>query len=173
MAFQLFTQQSCFKNEVLPDRVQKFRKCLESCAERLTTAVGPKSPFLRSDFMSVKAVKHALGLKRTLMLSVYEYEVHFASPQVDFDPVWMDAENEKGDILDPLTCSTKKVSICVFPALVQVSIEKLPADADISTALLQAKGFFPPAKKASPSLENDTIVAKAVVLVHDADRDVT
>ncbi|CAN9216511.1 unnamed protein product [Alternaria alternata] len=173
MAFQLFTQQSCFKNEVLPDRVQKIRKSLEVCAKRLTTAVGRKSPFLRPDFMSAEAVKHALGLKRTLMLSVYEYEVHFASPQMDFDSVWMDAENYNGDRLDPLTCFRKQVSICVFPALVQVSMEKLPADADITTALLQAKNFFPPAQKASPSLENDTIVAKAVVLVFDADVDVT
>ena len=118
--------------------------------------------------MSVEAVKHALSLKRALMLSVFEYEIYFATPGMDFNPVWMDAENENGESLDPLTCAKMKVSICVFPGLVQAPTKKLPADADISTALLQAKSFFPPAQKASPSLKHDIIVARAVVLVHDA-----
>ncbi|CAI9629214.1 unnamed protein product [Alternaria burnsii] len=168
IAFQLFSRQPCFDTEVLPGRIQKIQKCLEACAREFATAIGCKSPFRHLDFMSVEAVKHALTLKRALMLSVFEYEIYFATPGMDFNPVWMDAENENGESLDPLTCAKMKVSICVFPGLVQAPTKKLPADADISTALLQAKSFFPPAQKASPSLKHDIIVAKAVVLVHEA-----
>jgi hypothetical protein len=107
------------------------------------------------------------------MLSVFEYEVHFATPGMDFDPVWMDAEDENGVSLDSLICAKMKVSICVFPGLVQAPTKKLPADADISAALLQAKSFFPPPQKACPSLKHDIIVAKAVVLVHDENTDAT
>ncbi|KAB2099539.1 hypothetical protein AG0111_0g12189 [Alternaria gaisen] len=173
IAFQLFTNQPSFVTEVLPDRIQKMRQCLEACAREFTTGVSCHSPFRHLDFMSVEAVKHALSLKRALMLSVFEYEVHFATPGMDFDPVWMDAEDENGVSLDSLICAKMKVSICVFPGLVQAPTKKLPADADISAALLQAKSFFPPPQKACPSLKHDIIVAKAVVLVHDENTNAT
>lgn len=92
---------------------------------------------------------------------------------MEFDPDWMDAEDENGFSLDPLTCAKMKISICVFPGLVQAPTKKLPADADISAALLQAKSFFPPPQKACPSLKHDIIVAKAVVLVHDENTNAT
>ncbi|OAG18880.1 hypothetical protein CC77DRAFT_1051340 [Alternaria alternata] len=173
IAFQLFTNQPSFVTEVLPDRIQKMRECLEACAREFTTGVSCNSPFRHLDFMSVEAVKHALSLKRALMLSVFEYEIHFATPGMDFDPVWMDAEDDNGVSLDPLTCAKMKVSICVFPGLVQAPTKKLPGDADVSAALLQAKSFFPPPQKACPSLEHDIIIAKAIVLVHDENIDAT
>jgi len=100
------------------------------------------------------------------MLSLHEYRVYFARPETSFDPVWMEAEDHGGGKLDPLSCVEKKVSICLFPALVRAPTEKLPEDAEIAAALIQAKRFFPSSEEVSPSMDHDVVIAKAVVLVH-------
>jgi hypothetical protein len=79
----------------------------------------------------------------------------------------MEAEDNKGQSLDPLICNEMRVSLCLFPGLVQAPTRKLPADADISAALIHAKKFFPTGEKTSPSLDYEVVLAKAIVLVYE------
>ncbi|KAI4658177.1 uncharacterized protein J4E79_007159 [Alternaria viburni] len=166
LAAQLFFQESCFQDKVLPNRVSEICECLEACAKTINGATNTNPPLQHTNIMSTGIVQKALRLKRTLMLSLHEHRVYFARPDTSFDPFWMEAEDHGGDSLDSLSCVEKKVSICLFPALVRAPTEKLPEDAEIAAALIQAKRFFPSSEEVSPSMDQDVVITKAVVLVY-------
>jgi len=158
MAFQLFSQSPQYKEQVLLPRVKGILERVEACAKELPDLFFP-------DFMSDYSVEQALSLERTLLISRDDYRVYYPRPGVAFDPAWMKAEDHRGEVKDPLSCSETKVSICMYPALVQTPSRELAADADITEALTQTKSFLPPPGKAASPLPDDTVISKAYVMV--------
>ncbi|CAN9330566.1 unnamed protein product [Alternaria alternata] len=158
MAFQLFSQSPQYKKQVLLPRVKGILERVEACAKELPD-------LLFSDFMSDYSVEQALSLERTLLISRDDYRVYCPRPGVAFDSAWMKAEDHRGEVKDPLSCSGTKVSICMYPALVQAPSRELAADADITEALTQTKSFLPPPGKAASPLPDDTVISKAYVMV--------
>jgi hypothetical protein len=158
MAFQLFSQSPQYKKQVLLPRVKGILERVEACAKELPDLFFP-------DFMSDYSVEQALSLERTLLISRDDYRVYYPRPGVAFDPAWMKAEDHRGEVKDPLSCSGTKVSICMYPALVQTPSRELAADADITEALTQTKSFLPPPGKAARPSPDDTVISKAYVMV--------
>lgn len=158
MAFQLFSQSPEYKKQVLLPRVKGILERVEACAKELPDLFFP-------DFMSYYSVEQALSLERTLLISRDEYRYYFPRPGVAFDPAWMEAEDRRVEVKDPLSCSGTKVSICMYPALVQAPSRELAADADITEALTQTKSFLPPPGKAARPSPDDTVISKAYVMV--------
>lgn len=105
-----------------------------------------------------------LTLKQRLMISPHDYRVHFCHPEEPFDPSWMTAENEEGDIVPPAQVMSMTVRICLFPALLELEPEEFQEEQPTDAALIKNKRFIP-SWDDRQAFDAKKVVAKAVVLV--------
>src|SRR5262245_22144158 len=80
-----------------------------------------------------------IWLKQVLMLSPITFKVHFCIPGIAFDSSWMRAEDEEGHPLLDVHCRTKRVKVCIFPALAKQPANYLSKDTDIQAVLVSCK----------------------------------
>jgi hypothetical protein len=111
-------------------------------------------------------VQRALELKRNLMISPYDYRVHYTTPGPVFHSAWMEAEDQRGQRINPGHCAGKTVAVCLFPALLQFPTQKLPHDAGIPAALTRNNRFFNGREEKCPA--NDFGVIVQAVILWDA-----
>jgi hypothetical protein len=107
----------------------------------------------------------AIKVKQQLMVGAEDHRVHYYTPDVPFDPLTMSAVLPNGcaptwgqDI------GSKKVALCLFPALMQQASQPLSKDATLSDALAINQNYFSTYEEISDPLPRKCI-AKATVLL--------
>lgn len=115
----------------------------------------------------------ALKLKTDLMLTTHRYEMRTFEPGTPFNPASMVAETKEGAEIRGLgKKSSRKVKLCLFPALYSYPAETLPeayqADAErfnVSRLVVQCRNFLRPGD--GRGQEEGMILRKAAVLLEN------
>ncbi len=109
-------------------------------------------------------VQGALKLKLKLMIARRDYRIHNCLPGTSFDSTWMRAEDIDGRAISDSKANSKKVIICLFPALVEQDPRALEKGIDVSECLMKNKNFFPTWQERE-ALDPKQVICKAVVLI--------
>lgn len=106
----------------------------------------------------------AVQLKKDLMISPDEYRLHVSKAGVDFDPAWMTGMAKDGRPVNASNSGTRKVALCLFPAILRQEVVPFDDDASITDALVSHRRFLPTPRERR-SLDPSSCIAKATVLV--------
>jgi hypothetical protein len=109
--------------------------------------------------------ENAIKMKQQLMVGAEDHRVQYYAPDVPFDPVTMSVVLANGcapawgeDI------GSKKVALCLFPALMQQAPKTLGENATMADALAMNQRYFPTYEEMSNPLPRKCI-AKATALL--------
>jgi hypothetical protein len=111
-----------------------------------------------------KMATESLKLKLSLMLSPKDYRIRYCQPGTRYDPTWMKSRNDKNQQVADHKAADKKITLCLFPALLAQDTQPFADDARIEDVLVKNRKFFP-ASDEPKSFNPKQCVAKAVVLV--------
>lgn len=117
----------------------------------------------RDDFL--QCCERAIKFKLKLMVSTMDYRIFFCSPGTLFDSAWMEAEDSEGCPLDGKACKSKRVRLCLFPAITQHQSNIANLSTDDITAAYVCNKPFPLRLKPGEMVDAREIVSKAVVVV--------
>lgn len=106
----------------------------------------------------------AVKLKQALLLSPKDYRIHFCTPGMTYNPMWMQAEDGEAFKIDDHKAAGKKVVLCVFPALVEQEPAPFTAETRVPDLLAGNKKFFPTFQERI-NLNPKSVRARAIVLV--------
>lgn len=115
----------------------------------------------------------ALKLKADLMLTTGKYEMKIFEPGTAFSPAFMRAETKQGaDIKEFSKKSSRRVKLCLFPALYLYPAATLPRDIQVdvekynfSTLVVQSRNFL--LSGDAHGNEGRICLSKAVVLLEN------
>jgi hypothetical protein len=109
-------------------------------------------------------VEEAVKLKKDLMVSPDDYRIHFSNAGVPFDPAWMTGVATNGRPVDSRNVGSRKVALCLFPALWKHTPAPLEENASIEDALVSHRKFLASPKEWR-SFVPKSCIGKATVLV--------
>jgi hypothetical protein len=116
----------------------------------------------RGDFY--RLAECAVRFKLELISCPMEYRLIFCPLAIEYDQVWMSAEDLEGTALTDAACPSRKVRLCLFPAIIRLPSETSSLDPDdITTSFVCNRRFFDATDYGRP-LEPASIVSKAVVM---------
>jgi hypothetical protein len=107
--------------------------------------------------------KESLKLKLSLMVSPKDYRIHYCQPGTLYDPTWIKARNDKNQQIADHKAADKKITLCLFPALLAQDAQPFADDARIEDVLAKNKKFFSTSDEPK-SFDPKLCVAKAIVL---------
>lgn len=112
----------------------------------------------------ISGVREAIQLKKKLMISPDEYRIHISKAGVPFDPAWMTGVATDGRPVNAENIGSRKVALCLFPALWKRVPTPLSESASIEDALVSHRKFLATPQERR-SFDPKSCVAKATVLV--------
>ncbi|KAF2129965.1 hypothetical protein P153DRAFT_418650 [Dothidotthia symphoricarpi CBS 119687] len=131
---------------------------------QMAQATAPHKTPMFEYFDGIAWARKAIELKQSLLISPMDYRIHFCFPGTKFDPSWMQAEDDEGDIIKGPISEGTRVAMCLFPAIAQQAAAPFVKDADVTDALVSRKRFFPTHKE-KMELNPANVLSKAVVLL--------
>jgi hypothetical protein len=151
------------------DEAQKnrFNKQINKLHHNLLTALSsccPSAPGLDPENNPRSWLEDASKLKQTLLLSPKDYRIHFCLPGTPFDPSWMKPEDVYGIPLKDFETAGKRVTTCLFPALVELEPAPFGENTTVEDLLVSNKRFFP-TQQERKAFDPKTVVSKAFVLL--------
>ncbi|CBY00363.1 predicted protein [Plenodomus lingam JN3] len=163
VAFSAFFATEHYKTTTFPIVVKSFLKHFD-----IITKVCPGALGLNNTGNPSHWAAEVLKLKQRLMISPHDYRVYFCHPGIPFDREWMKAENLEGETLKPEEVGTRKVRLCLFPALVEQDAEEFDEGQRMEDALFKNKKFLPSWEDRS-KFDVKRVRGKAAVLVEEAE----
>jgi hypothetical protein len=160
LSMKLLFEDEHFRGSQLKPRAERLLDLLELSLKK----AWPHAPEFRELNDPEEWAEAAVKLKQTLMISPGEYRIHYCMPGSLFDPAWMQAEDVEGFPLTDTQARTKKVIICLFPALAEHKPSAFGENPALSDVLVMNKTFFPTWSE-KQGLDTKKVLSKVVVLI--------
>lgn len=111
-------------------------------------------------------VREAVQLKKDLLISPEDYKIHFSKAGIPFDPTWMKGVAKDGRPVDArdIDIGSRKVALCLFPAILKREPVPLDEDASIAEALTSHRRFLATPRERR-TFDPKSCIAKATVLI--------
>ncbi|KAI8935380.1 hypothetical protein NX059_007963 [Plenodomus lindquistii] len=159
IAFSSFFAKESFQKTTLLTVIEKLIKRLIVVKQAC-----PDAPGIEYVRRKTEWAEGIFVLKQLLMISPYDYRVHFCRPGTPFDPSWMIAEDFEGEIVRPEKLGSMMVRMCLSPALVQQDPREFKEGQPMEDALIMNKNFFP-SWQDRKTFDAKKVIGKATVLV--------
>lgn len=143
----------------------------EKRAANMLNALNQTLQIARPDLDAFESLKlhkpwvvDAVQMKKTLMISPEDYRIRISKVGSTFDPAWMIGVAKDGRTDDSRNTGSRKVALCLFPAVFSQERKPLRDDATITDALVSHRKFLPTSRERS-AFSSQRCVAKATVLL--------
>lgn len=153
-------EQETFKDTKARTRATGLLESLEYAIERTWPAAQGFKDCDVSEDWAMDAVK----LKQTLIIAPSDYRIHYCAPGTPLDGSWMVGEDARGLRVQDEVAQSKRVAICLFPALAEQEPVPVPKHIVVREIMVDHKEFFPTVAEIH-AFDPKKVVAKAVVLV--------
>jgi hypothetical protein len=147
------------------DIIQKEATVISDCVSQLLNKLLYSQAELSNGDNFYPICKLFIYLKLKLMISSEDYRIFYYQPGDQYDSTWMEAEDEDGRSLEADMCNSKKISLCLFPAVAQHQSDLSELDPDDITAVFACNKRFSFRANVGDVVEPQAIVSKAVVLI--------